>query len=226
MSSQRRRHSPFKREQAKNACSHIETFFAKMKKFAHKYRNMDVGQGRGRRRSVTSMTKEGFSALVTQYERLVYTICFQLVRDAAAAEDLTQETFLSAYLHLDSMPPGYERQWLGRIAANKAKDHLQSAYNRHTVLPGDEGLPPGLAPPAEELALRRSGAAEITSLILEMKEPYLPVCRLCLLEEKSPEEAALALGRPLKTVHTQLSRGKRILREQLERSRGHDSISK
>ena len=56
------------------------------------------------------MTKEAFSRLVEQYERLVYTICFQLVRDAAAAEDLTQDTFLAAYLHRDTMPAGYERQ--------------------------------------------------------------------------------------------------------------------
>ena len=83
------------------------------------------------------MTSESFSQLVRQYERLVYTICFQLVRDGAAAEDLTQETFLSAYLHRDTIPAGYERQWLGRVAANKAKDHLQSAWSRRTVLPGE-----------------------------------------------------------------------------------------
>ena len=59
---------------------------------------------------MTDMTKEAFSRLVEQYERLVYTICFQLVRDAAAAEDLTQDTFLAAYLHRDTMPAGYERQ--------------------------------------------------------------------------------------------------------------------
>ena len=47
------------------------------------------------------------------------------------------------------MPEGYERQWLARIAANKAKDYLQSAWNRRAVLPGDEGIPPGLAPPTE-----------------------------------------------------------------------------
>ncbi len=164
------------------------------------------------------MTKDSFSALVEQYERLVYTVCRQLVRDAAAAEDLTQETFLSAYLHRDALPPGYERQWLARIATNKAKDYLQSAYRRHTVLPGDEGMPPGLAPPTEEIALRRSQAADIREMIEAMKEPYRPVCRLCLLEERSPEEAALALGRPVKTIHTQLSRGKRLLREMLERS--------
>ena len=166
-------------------------------------------------------TKESFSRLVEQYERLVYTICFQLVRDAAAAEDLTQETFLSAYLHRESIPKGYERQWLGRIAANKAKDYLQSAWNRHAVLPGDEGMPPGLSPPAEELVLEQVGTDDIRAAIEGLKEPYRPVCGLCLLEEKSPEEAALALGRPVKTIHTQLARGKRLLQERLERSETH-----
>lgn len=173
------------------------------------------------------MTKEQFSALVLQYERLVYTVCFQLVRDAAAAEDLTQDTFLSAYIHQDSRPEGYERQWLGRIAVNKAKDHLQSAWKRHAVLPGDQELARGeLAPPAEEVALRRSAAAEVRAAVERMREPYRQVCRLCLLEERSVEEAALALGRPPKTVYTQLSRGKRLLREELERGGKHDGISR
>ena len=167
------------------------------------------------------MTKERFSELVLQYEHLVYTVCFQLVRDPAAAEDLTQDTFLSAYIHRDSLPAGYERQWLSRIAANKAKDHLQSAWNRRTVLPGEEELARGLAPPAEEAVLRRSAMAEVQAALLELKEPYRQVCRLCLLEERSPEEAAASLGRPVKTVYTQLSRGKRLLREALERGGTH-----
>lgn len=177
------------------------------------------------RRAVAEMTREEFSQLVIQYERLVYTVCFQLVRDAGTAEDLTQETFLSAYLHRESLPAGYERQWLGRIAANKAKDHLQSAWKRHAVLPGDEAMPPGQAPPAEELVLQQSGAADIRATIEGLREPYGPVCRLCLLEEKTPEEAALALGRPVKTIHTQLSRGKGLLRRELERRGPHGRIS-
>ena len=97
---------------------------------------------------MNKLTNASFSQLVVQYERLVYTVCFQLVRDAAAAEDLTQEAFLSAYLHRDAIPPGYERQWLCRVATNKAKDYLQSAYQRHTLLPGEDNIPPGLSPPA------------------------------------------------------------------------------
>ena len=71
------------------------------------------------------------------------------------------------------------------------------------------------------MALRRNRAEEARRAIEDLKEPYRQVCRLCLLEERSPEEAALALGRPVKTVYTQLSRAKRLLREELERGGTH-----
>ena len=73
-------------------------------------------------------------------------------------------------------------------------------------------------------ALARGGAREIAELIQNLREPYGQVCRLCLLEERTPEEAALALGRPVKTIHTQLARGKQLLRTQLERSGSHGTI--
>ena len=87
------------------------------------------------------------------------------------------------------------------------------------------GLPFPAGPKLEELALQRSGAAELRFAIENLREPYGQVCRLCLLEERTPEEAALALGRPVKTVHTQLSRGKGLLRKQLtERSEGYGRL--
>ena len=168
---------------------------------------------------------DSMEEIYMKHGKMIYGFLLTRTRGPGLAEDLTQETFLSAYLHRDAIPPGYERQWLCRVATNKAKDYLQSAYQRHTLLPGEDNIPPGLSPPAEETVLRRSAAAEIRDLILHMRQPYQPVCRLCLLEEKTPEEAALALGRPVKTIHTQLSRGKRMLREALERSGNDDMLS-
>lgn len=171
-------------------------------------------------------TNAWFSELVGQYERLVYTVCFQLVRNPHAAEDLTQEAFLAAYTHRQSCPAGYERQWLTRIAANKAKDYLQSAYVRHTVLAAGEELPLlSPSPPPEELALVRSGVSEIRRRIETLREPYRQGCRLYFLEEKKPEEIALALGRPVKTVHTQIARARQILRSQLERREDDGTVS-
>ena len=173
------------------------------------------------RKEVVSLNKTEFTAFVEQYERLVYTVCFQFLREPSAAQDLTQDTFLSAYLHMDTCPKGYERQWLGRIAANKCRDYLQSAWSRRVSLPGDEGMPPGLSPPAEEVALQKLRAKDARDAIEHFPEPYGQVLRLCLLEEHTAEEAALRLGRPVKTVYTQLHRGKKLLREQLERGITH-----
>ena len=175
---------------------------------------------------MSALTKTSFGDFVARYEKLVYTVCYQLTRDTMASEDLTQDTFLTAYLHLSDCPADYERPWLIRIASNKAKDYLQSAYVRHAVLPGDESMPPGLPEPSsEDLAIRHDELSGIAALIHELREPYRSVCLLVLLQEKSPEETALELGRPVKTVHTQIFRAKIMLRQQLERRKNHGSLS-
>ena len=92
------------------------------------------------RRMSRSLTTLEFSAMVQQYQSLVYTVCHQLVPDVGDAQDLTQETFLAAWRAIDRCPPGFEKQWLARIAANKAKDYLRSAWVRRVNTPGDEVL--------------------------------------------------------------------------------------
>ena len=73
--------------------------------------------------------------MVQKYQALVYTVCHQLVPDVQEAQDLTQETFLAAWRAIDRCPPGFEKQWLARIAANKAKDYLKSARALLHALP-------------------------------------------------------------------------------------------
>ena len=165
------------------------------------------------------MTNGAFSELVEKYEKLVYTVCRQLVRDASIAEDLAQETFISAYTHRQSCPPGYEKQWLSRIAANKAKDYLSSAWARRTVLPGDEFMSAvsSEAPP-EDALISKSGEAEINNAIDGLREPYRQICIMRFIDDKSPDEIAAALDRPAKTVYTQLSRAKQMLKNEMKRS--------
>ena len=171
------------------------------------------------------MTNAQFAGLVEQYQRLVYTVCYQLVQDHQLAEDLTQDTFVSAFTHMDSCPPEHYKPWLARIAANKARDHLKSAWARRVSAPGDDGMPqappPGAAAPPgpEDLTVTEDEAAAIRQMVRSLKEPYLEVSVMYFLEERSVEEISRALRRPPKTVHTQLFRAKKMLREQIrERS--------
>ena len=134
------------------------------------------------------MTTLEFSAMVQKYQSLVYTVCHQLVPDAGDAQDLTQETFLAAWRAIDRCPSGFEKQWLARIAANKAKDYLRSAWVRRVNIPGDdvlalEGAPPGTQP--EQQVLDALGEEELTAMILDLREPYRTPCRLETAEHLS-----------------------------------------
>ena len=171
----------------------------------------------------SGMTNEQFGRVVEQYQKLVYTICYQMVRDHHEAQNLSQETFLSAYTHIDRCREEDMKPWLCRIAANKAKDYLKSAYVRKVQLAReDEDVPesaPGgsLSPPLEsspeEQLMAADGAESIREMIRSLHEPYLKVSFLYFLEEKDVDEIALALGRPRKTVQTQLYRAKLTLQK-------------
>jgi len=50
---------------------------------------------------------EAFRAIVERHQQTVYRLVLRMVRDAALAEDIAQETFLKAYRAL----PGYDPRW-------------------------------------------------------------------------------------------------------------------
>ena len=172
-------------------------------------------------KEVWGLTNEEFTGLMQQYQRLVYTVCLQFVHNPHTAEDLTQDTFLSAFSAIDRCEPQYYKQWLVRVAANKCKDHLKSAWVRRVEAPGDDAMPePSTSPgsdtgdPAEQLA-NRAGAEELAELVRALREPYGRIAVLYFLEHKETAEIAALVGRPPATVNSQLWRAKNLLRQQI-----------
>jgi len=88
----------------------------------------------------------------------VYGYVFGLLRDRAAAEDVTALAFERAFRRRRSFDPGRgtRRAWLFGIARNAALDELRRR-RRHAEL-GDEVPDPGAVEPADaaETALRRA----------------------------------------------------------------------
>jgi RNA polymerase sigma-70 factor (ECF subfamily) len=62
--------------------------------------------------------------LFVRYREPVFRFLRRFVRDGAAAEDLTQDTFLRA-LGASYNANGFERAWVFQIARNLARDHLR-----------------------------------------------------------------------------------------------------
>ncbi len=110
-------------------------------------------------KEVWALTNEEFTGLMQQYQRLVYTVCLQFVHEPHTAEDLTQDTFLSAFSAIDRCEPQYYKQWLVRVAANKCKDHLKSAWVRKVDAPGDDALPEPRGAPAPMPMTRRKACS-------------------------------------------------------------------
>ncbi len=164
------------------------------------------------------MKEREFRNIIEKYEKLIFTICFQFVKDYQEAQNLTQETFISAYTHIDSCNMEKIKPWLSRIATNKAKDYLKSAYNRRIVV-GDDVVKDkvSIMPLPETLVLSKEGTENIKKYILNMKEPYYKVSVMYFLEEKSIDEISVILKRPKKTVQTQIFRAKNILKEYIDK---------
>lgn len=76
----------------------------------------------------------------------------------------------------------------------------------------------------EDIVLQQDEVERVRGAILALKEPYAQVSMQYFLEEKSIDEIAKKLGRPPKTVHTQLYRAKQMLQAKLKERGEHDGI--
>ncbi len=167
---------------------------------------------------------EAFNALILRYRHQVYNLAYHLLRDAAAADDATQEAFISAYRGLSRFRGGSFRAWLMRIVANAARDELRRRKRRPTVSWDDFGGLDEEANPhlvAEGESLEEAAEREALRRLLERALAALPEQQraLLLLVDHwgfSYEEAAQALGLRLGTVKSRLSRARRRMRALLQ----------
>ena len=74
----------------------------------------------------------GFEQLIKDYEKLVFSICFSFAKNYFDAEDLAQETFISAYrsLQLGGFDGINPKAWISKIAVNKCKNYLKSSQRK------------------------------------------------------------------------------------------------
>ena len=76
-----------------------------------------------------------FELFVREHQRMIYSLCYRMSGSQADAEDLTQETFIQAYQHLDGFrAEARVSSWLYRIAVNqclnwqKRRQHLERLH--------------------------------------------------------------------------------------------------
>jgi RNA polymerase sigma-70 factor, ECF subfamily len=73
---------------------------------------------------------EAFNRLVLHYQEAVYNVAYRIMGEPQAAEDATQEAFISAHKSLRSFRGGSFKAWLMRIATNACYDELRRRKRR------------------------------------------------------------------------------------------------
>ncbi len=164
-------------------------------------------------------SKEKLIELMSMYRNLVFSVCLKLTGDYFAAEDITQETFISAYEHMNEFKGPSEKAWLCRIASNKCIDYLRAAERRAVATPEDELL--------KTQVLSRDGPLEqfVTADIMEtfrnrcdeLSEPYRTPAKLHFEEGLTAREISIRTGTPIKTIQSHIYRAREMLKKTIRK---------
>ncbi len=166
--------------------------------------------------------QERLECWMTRYQNLIYSICFRLTGDQFDAEDLAQDTFLSAYRSISRFDGQNEKAWLCRIATNKCIDHLKRAGRRS--IPTEEvffsSLPDSRSSPEQE-TLEAELQEQLRVCCSQLPEPYRQVALDHYYHEMDINEIVAKTGKNKKTLQTQIYRAKGMLRERMRKEDLH-----
>ncbi len=127
------------------------------------------------------------------------------------AEDITQETFISAYKNLDSFYNINEKAWLCRIATNKSIDYLRKIDRRQEDVLEDYKEIKSNDNPCDEV-LAKDVLERFLKCCNRLDEPYKSVAIKYFAQSKTANEIATETGTKIKTVQTQIFRAREKLK--------------
>ncbi len=172
----------------------------------------------------SSDPSSAIAELFETYADPIYRLAMQLLGDPAAAEDVVQETFISAITHRESFEGRSKlSSWLYRIAYNAAIGRLRARQTEPLPEeePDDESPAPmphslvdwNLTP--EQLQQNSEAAEVLQKAILKLPMKYRVVFFLRDMEDQSTEQTAEVLGLTETAVKVRLHRARLALREAL-----------
>ncbi len=162
--------------------------------------------------------KHAFELLVAKYQRRLGRLISRFVRNAAEAEDVTQDAFIKAYRAL----PAFRGDsafytWLYRIGINTAKNYLVAQGRRApTTTPfdteeaedfEDAALLHEVATPENEL-MSKQVVEVVNASLQELPDDLRTALTLREIEGLSYEEIAAVMDCPIGTVRSRIFRAR------------------
>ena len=164
-----------------------------------------------------------FNRLVVQYQELVFNVAYRIMSDSAVAEDVAQETFITAHQSLRSFRGGSFKSWLMRIATNRCYDELRRRKRRpqsslDEIMDENESFA-FLRSPQDSPETHRQRvelALAIESCLKELPDDQRMATVLSDVEGYDYQEIATITRVSLGTVKSRISRARAKLRDCLQ----------
>jgi RNA polymerase sigma-70 factor (ECF subfamily) len=155
---------------------------------------------------------QAYAELVDRYKNAIYHHCFAIVRREEVAEDMAQETFITAYYKLRLYNKDYKfSTWLFKLATNKCLNWLKKASKE---LAADDKLVAAIASHHPE-PHQAAAYDELHAAVERLRPKYRAVISLHYWQGLSYEDIAIAVDAPPGSVKGWMRRAKDELRKEL-----------
>ena len=168
-----------------------------------------------------------FETLFNRHQRGIFALAFRYTRVREDAEDIVQQTFQKAFLHLQKFEGKSSLStWLARIAINQALMLLRSRRRLREVLiddsSGDEEAtfarePVDASPDPEASYLQREKTQILSAAMRQLRPRMRKAIELRELGELSNRDTAAHLGVSIGTVKARVFHARRKLAKALRR---------
>lgn len=167
-----------------------------------------------------------FNHLVLTYQDMVYNQAYRIIGERAAADDATQEAFISAYRNINAYRGGSFRGWLLRIVTNACYDELRRRHRRPSTSleplddSGEEIESPAWIADNSALPEAETERAELNRAVQHclqgLPADFRAVVVLVDVQGMDYTEAAAIVGTPLGTIKSRLARARLRMRDCLQ----------
>ena len=159
---------------------------------------------------------ERIETLFTEHVDAVYNVAYRVLWNTDDAEDVTQTTFVKAFLHLDQLKDEAKvRAWLLQVAYREAITVIRRRRDVPTD-PVDLSAEVSTAKGPEDLAVMSAMAAHISEALMAMDQDERMAVVLRDIEELPMREVAAVLDVGLSAAKMRVHRGRQSLRQKLE----------
>jgi len=171
---------------------------------------------------------EAFRSIVENYQKLIYLICFNIVKDHQEAENLAQETFIKAYNSLSQYQFGGFKTWIARIGTNTAIDFKRKQNSKKEAkiiyIEDINEISIKGKPSLQDDFLEKEERERIISVCRKIPKKYGTVLIKYYIDSKSYKQISNEDGISVRTVESRLYRAKKLFKRRWNEDEHYESF--